>query len=113
MIILYDDARARAFEPFASTRPLGEVRAGALLGRERWALWFGAPVDGCVVAKHLQHFAEFDAPPVASLPVPAGAWLVNARALPVLDSLSKPADATDVIRIGERVAAVRLRAPLS
>lgn len=113
MIILYDDARARAFEPFASTRPLGEVRAGALLGRERWALWFGQSIDGCVVAKHLQHFTEFDAPPVATLPVPAGAWLVNTRALPVLSAVSNAAFGGDVVRVGDRVAAVRLRAPLS
>lgn len=110
MIVLYDDARARAFEPFATTRPLGEVRAGALLGRERWALWFDASVDACVAAPHLAQFTEFDAPPIASLPLPAGAWLVNARALPVLASGHEAADA---LRIGSRVAAVQLREPLS
>jgi len=32
-VFLYDDARARQFEPFALTRPIGETRAGALLVR--------------------------------------------------------------------------------
>ncbi len=112
MIVLYDDARARTFEPFATTRPLGEVRAGALLGRERWALWFGASVNACVSSPHLQHFAEFDAPPMASLPLPAGTWLVNTRALPVLTGGGVAANA-GAIRIGSQVAAVRLREPLS
>jgi len=35
-VYLYDDARARRFEPFSLTRPIGELRAGALLVRERW-----------------------------------------------------------------------------
>ena len=110
MIVLYDDSSARAFEPFATTRPLGEVRAGALLGRERWALWFGRSVDACIAAPHLVHFAEFEAPPIASGSIPAGAWLVNTRALPRLDGAA--AGVADTIRIGARVAAVRLRQTL-
>ena len=43
-VYLYDDARARSFEPFALTRPAGELRAGALLVRERWARALAAPV---------------------------------------------------------------------
>jgi UDP-N-acetylglucosamine diphosphorylase/glucosamine-1-phosphate N-acetyltransferase len=110
VIVLYDDACARSFEPFASTRPLGEVRAGALLGRERWSMWFGQTVDAFIGARHLAHFAEFDAPPAATLPLPAGTWLVNARALPELDT---PLDArAEVVRIGDAVAAVRLRTPV-
>ena len=35
-IVLYDDARARDFEPFALTRPGGELRAGIALVRHRW-----------------------------------------------------------------------------
>ncbi len=126
MIVLYDDAAARRFEPFATTRPLGEVRAGALLGRERWAHWFGGAVHAGAAggagraggpsvaaflgASHLAHFAEFDAPPMASLPLPVGTWLVNTRALPVLGAHTEP---FDVVRIGGRVAAVRVRAPIT
>ncbi len=107
MIVLYDDARARVFEPFATSRPLGEVRAGALLGRERWARWFGARVDGAVVAEHLSDFGEFDAPPVQQDDLAAGTWVVNTRALPVLPQAGALGHA-DVVRIASRVAAVRL-----
>ena len=41
MIALYDDAVARRFEPFATSRPLSEMRAGALLIRERWETVLG------------------------------------------------------------------------
>lgn len=111
MIVLYDDVEARAFEPFATTRPFGEVRAGALLGRERWGLCFGRSIDAFVSAPHLAHFVEFDAPPLASLPIPAGAWVVNSRALPTLTDALMPE--ADVVRVQGRVAAVRLRAPLA
>ena len=30
-LFLYDDARARSFEPFASSRPISEMLAGAAL----------------------------------------------------------------------------------
>ncbi len=110
MIVLYDDARARAFEPFATSRPLGEVRAGALLGRERWAVSFGTEVTAFLGAGHLSHFTEFDAPPMASLPLPTGTWLVNTRALPYLGQAHP--SASDVLAIDGRIAAVCLRAPL-
>ena len=35
-LYLYDDARAREFEPFALTRPIAEMVAGRRLQRERW-----------------------------------------------------------------------------
>lgn len=111
MIVLFDDVQARAFEPFATTRPFGEVRAGALTGRERWAMRFGASIDAFVGAPHLAHFVDFDAPRMASLPLPAGTWLVNTRALPTLNHATLPE--ADVLLIEGRVAAVRLTAPLA
>jgi hypothetical protein len=53
--VLYDDAQARATEPFAITRPFGEVRVGAMLIRERWERVLGAPATGFVAAPHLAH----------------------------------------------------------
>jgi UDP-N-acetylglucosamine diphosphorylase/glucosamine-1-phosphate N-acetyltransferase len=106
---LYDDAAARAFEPFALTRPAGELRAGALLVRERWARVLGATPGGFVGADHLADFEELDAPPAATEVLPAGAILVNARCAPAL--AEGPADVA-VWRCGGRVAAVRLRAPV-
>lgn len=104
---LYDDARARRFEPFALSRPVGELRAGALLIRHRWERALGLACGGFIGAPHLADFAEFDAPPAcAGTSLPAGSLLVNARALPSLASLG----AADLVDIGGRVAAVRLSA---
>ena len=57
MIVLCDDARARDFEPFATSRPLGEVRAGAVLTRERWAHWFAASIDAAIAANRAEKVA--------------------------------------------------------
>ena len=66
VLYLYDDACARTFEPFALTRPAGEMRAGALLVRERWARALGARVAGQVTSAHLTAFDESGAAPVVS-----------------------------------------------
>jgi hypothetical protein len=82
---LYDDARARAFEPFALSRPVGELRAGALLIRQRWEQLLGLGCGGFLGALHLADFEEFDAPrAVADGSLPAGALVVNARCVPAL-----------------------------
>jgi len=110
VITVYDDAIARGFEPFATSRPLSEMRAGALLVRERWETALGVGSGGFISRPHLQGFAEFEAPPfVNGQSLAAGTWLVNARALPYLDG---PAPAVLqsalVITIAGRVAARRL-----
>jgi len=61
-IVLYDDDRARKFEPFALTRPAGELRAGALLVRERWTRALGLTTAGFVGAPHLASFEEAERP---------------------------------------------------
>ena len=101
---LWDDGRARRFAPFALTRPAGELRAGAVLGRERWARLFGQDVAGFVADAHLAGFDEAGAPPAVDL-VPAGAVLANSRCLP---SLGSSAGAADAWTCGGRLAAVRL-----
>ncbi len=58
-LFLYDDATARTFEPFSLTRPTSELRAGALLLRERWEHALGRKAVGIVTAAHL---ADFDEP---------------------------------------------------
>ena len=110
---LYDDAAARAFEPFALTRPAGELRAGALLVRERWALALQAEPAGFVGAPHLATFEELDAPPAAGATLPAGAVLVNARCAPALATGQSYSGDVGVWSCGGRVAAVRLHAPVS
>ena len=104
-VYLYDDARARTFEPFALTRPVGALRAGALLVRERWTRALGAPVAGEVAAPSLAGFEEAGAAPVLGDDVlPAGSWIANARFAPALEQ----APGADVLRCDQRVAAVRL-----
>jgi UDP-N-acetylglucosamine diphosphorylase/glucosamine-1-phosphate N-acetyltransferase len=109
-VYLYDDARARRFEPFALTRPAGELRAGALLVRERWSRALGAPVAGHLTSPHLAGFEEPGAAAVITGgAIPAGAWVVNARFLPPLTRL--PVEDA-LLDDGERVVAVRLREAL-
>jgi UDP-N-acetylglucosamine diphosphorylase/glucosamine-1-phosphate N-acetyltransferase len=104
-VYLYDDACARTFEPFALTRPAGEMRAGALLVRDRWARAIGAPVVGHITSPHLAGFDEPDAPPVVSSGVlPKGSWLANSRFSPALEDLGQP----DEVMSGDKLAAVRL-----
>ncbi len=109
-LYLYDDAVARLFEPFALTRPAGELRAGAELARRRWERALGTRAAGFVGAAHLAGFEEFDAPPAAGAELPAGAVVANARCAVRLAAADPSAD---VWRCGGRVAAVRLRAPLA
>ena len=110
---LYDDAAARAFEPFALTRPGGELRAGALLVRERWARVLDAEAVAFVGAPHLASFDELDAPSAADATLPTGAIVVNARCAPALSGAEAAGrEQVDVWRCGGRLAAVRLHAPL-
>jgi hypothetical protein len=62
-LVLYDDAVARHFEPFALTRPIGEMRAGAKLMRQRWEFALKMRATGFVSSEHLATFDETDAPP--------------------------------------------------
>lgn len=109
MLHLYDDAAARQFEPFALTRPGGELRVGARLIRERWQRATGAPATGFVSSAHLADFEEADAPAATVTDVPAGSILANTRFAP---RLAPVAQAWDALECGGRVAAVRLREPL-
>ncbi len=105
----WDDAAARRFEPFALTRPVSEVRAGALLVRERWAFALGGEAVGFAGAA--PHLASFDEPgaPTALPVVAAGTWLVHSRFAPALtEAPSAPA-----YRHGDRLVAVRAPRDLS
>lgn len=104
-VYLYDDACARTFEPFALTRPAGEMRAGALLVRHRWQQALGIPVVGHITSAHLAGFEEPGAAPVISEGIlPRGSWLANARFAPTLEALGEP----DQVAAGDSLAAVRL-----
>lgn len=109
-LFLYDDAAARQFEPYSLTRPVGELRAGALLLRERWAHATGREVAGHLSSPHLHDFAE-PGSPTAPLPLilPAGSIVANARFAPALAALSPGAECWSC---EGRLVAVRLSSPL-
>ena len=112
-LFLYDDAAARKFEPFALTRPLGEMRAGSELIRRRWERLLGRPATGALAAQHLAGFQELGAPSVlagtlAPRTLPAGAILVNTRCVVELAARAGAAPTVGVWLCKGRVAAVRL-----
>lgn len=119
VVLLYDDAVARGFEPFATSRPVGELRAGAFLVRERWELLLGR-ASHFVSAPHLTDFSEFDAPPALREEVAPGTIIVNTRALPfeldfvsAYEGVSAAQRAPDVWTVAGRVAAVRVHDTLT
>jgi UDP-N-acetylglucosamine diphosphorylase/glucosamine-1-phosphate N-acetyltransferase len=108
-VVLYDDAAARSIEPFALTRPISEVRAGAELIRERWERVAGAKASGFIGAAHLATFSEFGSPPAVMGVLAPGTLLVNSRFAPAI-AASLPAG--DAWTCDGHIAAVRLAAPL-
>ena len=108
-LYLYDDAKARVFEPFALTRPVSELRAGAELIRLRWERAAGAKAYAFIGASHLRDFQEWDSPPAAGMDttVPAGSVIVNSR---FVVSFAARIDDTSAAFIAHgAVCAVRMR----
>src|SRR5262245_55846051 len=79
-LVFYDDARARTFEPFALSRPLCEMRVGALLLRERWEMALRGGPARFVGAPHLADFTEDGALRCEEAVIPANTVLINSRA---------------------------------
>ena len=103
-LYLYDDARARAFEPFALTRPMSAMRIGALLARDRWTRARGAPPAGTIAAPAHEDFEEDGALPGAR-ELPVGSIIANTRCAVSLSATLRDAD---VWMCDGRVAAVKL-----
>ena len=61
-LYLFDDARARQWEPFALTRPGAELVLGALRIWERAARAWGVQYGGHLAAAHLAGFREDGGP---------------------------------------------------
>jgi UDP-N-acetylglucosamine diphosphorylase/glucosamine-1-phosphate N-acetyltransferase len=102
-LYLYDDAIARGFEPFALTRPFGEMRAGIALVRERWERAMGGAAAGAFAAAHLGDFEEPGAP-AAATEARAGAIVANTRCIVPMGWSAPDAD---VWTCDGRIAAVR------
>lgn len=106
-LFLYDDARARTFEPFALTRPACELRAGALLLRERWERALQRKAVGVVTSSHLADFEETWGVPVVDGRLPKGSIIANSRCAVSLASLASLGEASAWVCDG-RLAAITL-----
>ncbi len=62
-LYLFDDAVADGWSPFALTRPIGELRFGDRLLRERIEGFAGTPARGTLTRAWLRDFRETGAPP--------------------------------------------------
>lgn len=105
-LVLYDDERARRFEPFSLMRPVSELRAGVLLVRERWERALGCRASGFVSGPQLADFEEAGAARSIDV-IPAGSIVANARFAP--DITGGAAEAPCLAARG-RLTAVRLTA---
>lgn len=119
-LFIYDDARARKFEPFALTRPAASLTAGMMPIWARWQTALHEQVAGLISGPHLDGFDDGvsrdsgAAPRVVTGVVPAGAMIGNSRFVPMLSMLpaGDPERAPDlsagILRSGDRIAAVRV-----
>lgn len=108
-LYLYDDAKARLFEPFALTRPVSELRAGAEVIRLRWERAAGGKAYAFIGATHLRDFQELDSPrPAGSeTTVPAGSVIVNSRF--VVSLAARIDDTSAAFAADGAICAVRVR----
>lgn len=84
-LVLFDDLVAQSWEPFALTRPVGELLFGALSLRRRAERVFDAPCVAHLGAEHLRGFDAEDSPPVtgyADAPKDGDRLFLLARAVP-------------------------------
>jgi UDP-N-acetylglucosamine diphosphorylase / glucose-1-phosphate thymidylyltransferase / UDP-N-acetylgalactosamine diphosphorylase / glucosamine-1-phosphate N-acetyltransferase / galactosamine-1-phosphate N-acetyltransferase len=84
-LVLFDDDTAAGWEPFALTRPAGELRFGALLQRERMERVLGMRAVANLCPDHLQGFEEEGAPPVRTRsdgPAEGARLFLSSRAVP-------------------------------
>jgi UDP-N-acetylglucosamine diphosphorylase/glucosamine-1-phosphate N-acetyltransferase len=106
-LYLFDDDTARGWQPFALTRPAGELLFGAWTFRARAERIFGVPCAGHISADHLHGFAEPGAAPVvsaAAIGTAAPRLFLSARAVVDWDaSFSAPAQPA-VIRVAGDIA---------
>ncbi len=111
-LYLFDDRRARQFEPFTLTRPVSELRAGTELIRKRWESIARTRAYGFIGALHLADFDEEGAPPSVSsdTTIPAGSVVANSRFVASLDAVVDDTSGSYVA--GGKICAVRLRQTL-
>jgi UDP-N-acetylglucosamine diphosphorylase / glucose-1-phosphate thymidylyltransferase / UDP-N-acetylgalactosamine diphosphorylase / glucosamine-1-phosphate N-acetyltransferase / galactosamine-1-phosphate N-acetyltransferase len=114
-LYLYDDARARSFEPFASTRPVSEMVAGTTVVRERWRSLLQPDDIRFVAGAAHESFDESDARAAIGT-IPAGSIIALSRCAPRLvadgASVARRAATCSMWRCGNELAAVRTKEPI-
>lgn len=89
MLILFDDDLAQTWEPFALTRPAGELLFGTMTLRRRAERVFGVRCVAHLAAPHLRGFEAEDAPPVLThgeAPAEGERLFLSSRAVPAWGS---------------------------
>jgi UDP-N-acetylglucosamine diphosphorylase / glucose-1-phosphate thymidylyltransferase / UDP-N-acetylgalactosamine diphosphorylase / glucosamine-1-phosphate N-acetyltransferase / galactosamine-1-phosphate N-acetyltransferase len=106
-VVFYDDAVARAFEPFALTRPIASLATGMWPMMDRWAP-LGDEGASVIAAPHLADFDEgLDRAPDT---LAAGTIVINSRFAPRGGALASSATSW---RSGGKTVAVRLQQAMS
>jgi UDP-N-acetylglucosamine diphosphorylase/glucosamine-1-phosphate N-acetyltransferase len=105
-LIIFDDAVANEWAPFALTRPCGELRFGRWTLRERIERITGRTAAGHQTRSWLKDYSEMGTPRVVSpARVKAGTLLWSARAVPALNTTVEKDPAN--IWIDDRLAGVQ------
>jgi UDP-N-acetylglucosamine diphosphorylase/glucosamine-1-phosphate N-acetyltransferase len=106
-LLLFDDLRARGWEPFALTRPIAELRFGSGRLVERIERFSGLECLGHITSEHLVDFNEPGAPAVldpAELPTDRDLLFWCSRAVPELSQkFTAPTEATVYTIAGQPV----------
>ena len=116
-VVLYDDERARTFEPFASARPISEMVAGIATIRDRWNAVL-APTEAMQFSAGAGHvdFDDDGSFVCTKGLIPRGSVIANSRAVPLLPNelakMSRRSAACTMWRCGDRLAAVRVADPI-
>ena len=112
-LYLFDDSTARSWQPFALTRPIGELMLGAYTFRERAERLLGVRCTGHVTAEHLHGFAEPDAAPVVALSdigTDAPRLFLSSRAVMDWSALRTLPTGAALLRAGEHIIGCSLPA---
>ncbi|HEX2189110.1 MAG TPA: putative sugar nucleotidyl transferase [Longimicrobiaceae bacterium] len=109
-LVLFDDEAARGWEPFALTRPAGELLFGTMRLRERAERVFGVRCAAHLAAEHLAGFEEAGAPPVrgtGDAPADGARLFLSSRAVPAWGAAERlpagPSEAATLTIGGETV----------
>jgi UDP-N-acetylglucosamine diphosphorylase/glucosamine-1-phosphate N-acetyltransferase len=108
-LVLFDDAVARGWQPFALTRPAGELMFGAFTLRARTERILGMRCVGAIASPHLRGFEEPGAPPVVAagdVSDARGRLFLSARAVPEWGASFAPPARTAAVYVGSEPAGV-------